>query len=63
MYVSASGSRGAQPCSSHGGVLSQGPPRRGTGVRKAMAGQPSVSDIGQVVMALHGCGIRVGRHL
>ena len=45
-----------------GGVLSQGPPRRGTGVRKAMTGQPRVNDIGQVVMALHGCVIRLGRH-
>lgn len=43
------------------GVLSQRLLRRGTGIRRALTRQPRINDIGQVVMALHGHGIMLGR--
>ena len=34
------------------GVLSQRPPRRGTGMGKALTGQPKINDRGHVIMVL-----------
>lgn len=34
------------------GVLSQKPPRRGTGIGKALTGQPKINDRGQVIKVL-----------
>lgn len=44
------------------GVLSQRLPRSGTEVRRALTREPRISDIGQVVMALHEHGIILGGH-
>lgn len=51
-WVSALCSRGAGPAHQLRGVLSQGPLKRRTGIRKALNGQPKIDDTGQVVTVI-----------